>query len=215
MFTGLVQDVGVVERVEQGATTDLWIRTALASPFERGESIAVDGVCLTIVDADGQRFKVQAAPETLRRSTLGSLRPGAKVNLERALRLNDRLGGHLVQGHVDAVARIVRAREEGGSKVMTFELPPELQRWFIEKGSVAIDGVSLTVMTLGRDSFEVMLIPETRERTTLANKRVGDGVNLEADLIGKYVARLHELGRAPTGGLTLETLEAAGLATKE
>lgn len=214
MFTGLVQDVGTVERVEPGATTDLWIRTSLgAASFERGESIAVEGVCLTVVQREGDRFRVQAAPETLRRSTLGELRPGSKVNLERALRLTDRLGGHLVQGHVDGVARVLERRPEGGSQVLTFELPSDLSRWFIEKGSVAVDGVSLTVMALARDSFSVMLIPETQERTTLGAKSVGARVNIEADLIGKYVARLYELGRGG-GGVTLELLESAGFAKK-
>src|SRR5688500_16863756 len=151
MFTGLVQDVGTVERVLSGGTTDLWIRTALgAGAFERGESIAVDGVCLTVVETTTDTFRVQAAPETLRRSTLGERGSGDRVNLERALRVSDRLGGHLVQGHVDAVARILDRREEGASLVLTFVLPGPLSRWFIEKGSVAIDGVSLTVMALGR-----------------------------------------------------------------
>src|SRR5262245_46118732 len=142
MFTGLVQDVGTVERVIPGGMTDLWIRTALgAADFAQGESIAVDGACLTVVERADARFRVQASPETLRRTTLGKLSAGARVNLERALRLSDRLGGHLVQGHVDAVGRVEEKRPEGGSVVMAFTLPPSLAAFFIEKGSVAVDGV--------------------------------------------------------------------------
>ena len=214
MFTGLIQDVATVERAVAGATTDLWIRTSLAAErFEHGESIAVDGVCLTVVERARDTFRVQAAPETLRRSTLGELREGSRVNLERALRLTDRIGGHLVQGHVDAVATLLEWRSEGGSRVMSFSLPEALRPFFIEKGSVAVDGISLTVMGLATDRFSVMLIPETQKRTTLAHKAAGARVNLEADLIGKYVARLHALGRgAGVGGVTLEVLEASGFA---
>jgi riboflavin synthase len=213
MFTGLVQDVGTVERVATGATTDLWIRTSLAAEaFAQGESIAVDGVCLTVVESAPERFRVQAAPETLRRSTLGELRAGFRVNLERALRLTDRIGGHLVQGHVDAVGTVVDRRAEGGSLVMAFSLPEGLRPFFVEKGSVAVDGISLTVMALSTDTFSVMLIPETQERTTLAHKTIGARVNLEADLIGKYVARLHALGRGAGSGVTLDLLGASGFA---
>ena len=213
MFTGLIQDIGTVERVAPGATTDLTIRTSLAADvFARGESVAVDGVCLTVVESAADSFRVQAAPETLRRSSLGDLRAGSRVNLERALRLTDRIGGHLVQGHVDAVASVVDRRNEGGSVVMAFSLPEALRPFFIEKGSVAVDGVSLTVMALGSDRFSVMLIPETQERTTLPQKVAGARVNLEADLIGKYVARLYALGRGAGGGVTLELLEASGFA---
>jgi riboflavin synthase len=217
MFTGLIQDVGVVERVVPGAMTDLWIRTSLgAGQFALGESIAVEGACLTVVEREKETFKVQAAPETLRRTTLGALRPGDRVNLERALALGDRLGGHLVSGHVDAVSEVLETSQEGGSWVMTFRLPPELAPCFIEKGSVAIDGISLTVNTVGADRFSVQLIPETQERTTLRARAVGSKVNLEGDLIGKYVARLFSLQGAPAGGsrggagVTEAALRAAG-----
>jgi riboflavin synthase len=212
MFTGLIQDVGTIERVAAGAVTELWIRTALgADRFEHGESVAVDGVCLTVVERAGDRFRVQAAPETLRRSTLGDLTAGSRVNLERALRLTDRLGGHLVQGHVDAVTSIVDRRAEGDSLVLSFSLPETLRPFFVEKGSVAVDGISLTVMDLTDQRFRVMLIPETQRGTTLGEKRVGARVNVEADLIGKYVARLYALGRGASGeGVTRELLERAG-----
>lgn len=195
MFTGLVQDVGTVVRIVPGATTDLVIRTALgAADFALGESIAVDGACLTVVERTADAFRVQAGPETLRRTTLGALLPGSRVHLERALRLADRLGGHLVLGHVDAVAPVLAVAREGGAVVLGIGLSPELAPLFIEKGSVAVDGVSLTVNSVGEDRFGVALIPETQARTTLAQKSPGTQVNVEADVIGKYVARLQGLG---------------------
>ena len=214
MFTGLIQDVGAVTRLQQGGMLDVWIRTSLgAAGFARGESIAVDGACLTVVEARGDEFLVQASGETLRRTTLGRLAAGSPVNLERAMRLGDRLGGHLVLGHVDAVGEVLSRAGEGDALVLGFSLPPPLSPFFIEKGSVTVDGVSLTVNDLYQDRFTVALIPETQARTTLGKKAAGDRVNLEADLIGKYVARLHGLrqssGQAP-GGLTAEALAAAG-----
>ncbi|MBN1204628.1 MAG: riboflavin synthase [Myxococcaceae bacterium] len=215
MFTGLIQDMGAVERVVPGGMTDLWIRTALGvGSFALGESIAVDGACLTVVERGGDTFKVQAAPETLRRTTLGELRPGSRVNLERALALGERLGGHLVTGHVDAVSEVLETRTEGGSWVMAFRLPPELAPCFIEKGSVAVDGISLTVNAVLADRFTVQLIPETQARTTLRAKGVGSRVNLEGDMIGKYVARLFSLRQGPSSGLTEEALRAAGFGVK-
>ena len=214
MFTGLVQDVGTVERVLPGPMTVLWIRTALgASEFAPGESIAVSGACLTVVERAGDQFRVDASPETLRRTTLGELRSGSRVNLERALRLSDRLGGHLVLGHVDGVLPLLSKTHEGGSLVLEVGLTPDLAPLFIEKGSVTLDGVSLTVNTVGTDRFGVQLIPETQERTTLADRALGERYNVEADVIGKYVARLHaaHAGKTPaSGGLTVDMLRAAG-----
>jgi riboflavin synthase len=201
VFTGLVQDVGTIARVSRGGMMDVWIRTALGvADFARGESIAVDGACLTVVEARGEEFRVQASAETLRRTTLGDARPGAPVNLERALRLSDRLGGHLVLGHVDAVGEVVSRRPEGAALLVAFSLPRELSPYFIEKGSVAVDGVSLTVNELFPDRFTVALIPETQERTALSRKMPGQRVNLEADLIGKYVARLHGMRHSGPAG---------------
>jgi riboflavin synthase len=209
VFTGLVQDVGVVERVLPGATTDVWVRTALgAGDFVLGESIAIDGACLTVVERNATSFRVQAGPETLRRTTLGTFRPGTRVHLERALRLSDRLGGHLVLGHVDGVCTVKRVQPEGGAIVLNISLPRELAGFFIEKGSVAVDGVSLTVNTLSDSDFSVALIPETQARTTLGHKSAGTQVNVEADVIGKYVARLQRLGTG--GGVTLDVLRARG-----
>lgn len=216
MFTGLVQDVGRIERVVPGGMTELWIASALpTAEFQLGESIAVDGACLTVVEVNGPSFRVQASAETLRRTTMGSYAPGTKVNLERAMRLGDRLGGHLVLGHVDAISTIRSKRPEGGALLYVFELPAALAPFFIDKGSVTVDGVSLTVNSVGADSFDVALIPETQERTTLALKGPGDRVNLEADLIGKYVARLHGFRQGEQAGkggpgLTLEAITKAG-----
>ncbi len=207
MFTGLVSDLGTIERVTPGPVTDLWVGSSFTD-FVMGESIACDGVCLTVVEWKGSSFKVQVAPETLKRSTVGRWQVGTRVNLERALRMGDRLGGHWVQGHVDAVGALKDVKTEGGTLVLRFSLPPAIAAFFVEKGSVCIDGVSLTVTTVTADSFSVMLIPETQQRTSLGRKRPGDDVNLEADIIGKYVARMMG-GR---GGLTLEQLTAAGLA---
>ncbi len=214
MFTGLIQDKGRVERLTAGPMTEVWISSSLghAEPFVLGESIACDGACLTVVEVTPTSFRVQASPETLRRTTLGGWTPGNGVNLERAMKLGDRLGGHLVSGHVDEVGRLLGRREEGGSRVLSLSLPPALAPFFIEKGSVTLDGVSLTVNQVFADRFEVALIPETLARTTLADKRPGDPVNLEADLIGKYVARLH--GVRQGAGLSEESLQRAGFGPK-
>jgi riboflavin synthase len=215
MFTGLVQDVGTVERILPGPMTVLWIRTTLgAEDFALGESISVSGACLTVVDRQEDRFRVDAAPETLRRTTLGELGSGSRVNLERALRLSDRLGGHLVLGHVDGVAPLLARRTEGGSVVLEVGLDAAFAPLFIEKGSVALDGVSLTVNAVGDGRFSVQLIPETQERTTLGERTVGDRFNVEADIIGKYVARLHAAHATPRGGgITEDVLRAAGFGT--
>ncbi len=190
MFTGLVQGVGEVERVSRGAMTDVWIRSPFTpDSFVHGESIACEGCCLTVVEWKGSSFKVQASPETLRRTTLETWHSGTRVNLERALKAQDAMGGHLVQGHVDGVAAVLEARPEGGSWFMSFSLPPDLAGFFVEKGSVAIDGISLTVNSVTADRFSVVLIPETVAATTLKAKTPGHKVNLEADIIAKYVAR--------------------------
>ena len=192
MFTGIVEELGEIVAVEHGADSAvIRVRGPLVtSDAIPGVSIAVNGVCLTVVEHDGQTFSVDVMAETLHRSSLGSLRPGAPVNLERAMPASSRCGGHIVQGHVDGTARIL-ARVPGDRwEVVTFTLPPDVSRYVVEKGSITVDGVSLTVSAITDDTFSVSLIPTTLELTTLGHKTVGDLVNLEVDVIAKYVERL-------------------------
>jgi riboflavin synthase len=155
-----------------------------------GESVAVDGACLTVVAFQGNQFTVDVSAETLSRTTLGAKRPGARLNLERALRLGDRLGGHLVSGHVDAMGRLADRRTEGRSLRLYFEIPRELSRYTIEKGSIAINGISLTINGCGAGHFDVNIVPHTARETTLDDLPIGQQVNIETDLIGKYVERM-------------------------
>jgi riboflavin synthase len=193
MFTGLIADVGGVtafERNDAGAT--LAIRTRLARELGAGDSIAVNGVCLTATETDDEGFRAEAMSETLARSSLGALGVGSKVNLELPLRAGERLGGHIVQGHVDGTGRVSAIREEGFARVFEIRAEPRLERYLVEKGSVALDGVSLTVSALTDDGFAVSLIPETLKRTNLGE--IGEGVllNIEVDILAKQVERLLE-----------------------
>jgi riboflavin synthase len=187
MFTGLVQALGTVTALEGGR---LAVETPLAAELSAGDSVSVNGVCLTASGVAGGGFTADVMDETLRRSSLGGLGPGSRVNLELPLRAADRLGGHFVQGHVDGVGTVGEVREEGFSRVVVVEADGDLLRYVVEKGSIAVDGVSLTVSALDADGFEVSLIPETLERTTLGAVAPGDGVNLEVDVLAKYVERL-------------------------
>jgi len=191
MFTGLVEALAKVDRVQDdGTSRDLVLAApGLADGLAIGESVAVNGVCLTVVARAAETCRFQAGPETLARTNLGELSPGDRVNLERALRLGDRLGGHLVQGHVDGVGRIVDRQREGDWEKVWFACPPELARQMVSKGSVAVDGVSLTLVDVADDRFSVALIPHTLSHTTLGFKPVGATVNLETDLLAKYVAK--------------------------
>jgi riboflavin synthase len=191
MFTGLIADLGSVTSIERdsdGATLD--ISTALAGELAEGDSIAVNGVCLTATSVREDGFSTQAMLETLRRSSLEQLRPGSPVNLELALRADGRLGGHIVQGHVDGTGAVVGTREEGFARVVEVELEGELGRYLVEKGSVAVNGVSLTVSEIRDEGFSVSLIPETLARTNLGEAHVGDRVNVEVDVLAKHVERL-------------------------
>jgi riboflavin synthase len=196
MFTGIVEELGRVAEVAQLATDDhAAVRLRIEAPLvavdvAAGDSVAVSGVCLTVVQAGGGEFRADVMRETLVRSTLGAVQPGTAVNLERALTLQSRLGGHLVQGHVDHTARIARREETPQWDVVRFTLPAALARYVVQKGSIAVDGVSLTVVEVDRDWFSVSLIPTTLQRTTLGQKRVGDEVNLEVDVMAKYAERL-------------------------
>lgn len=192
MFTGLVQAVGTIKAVaEEGNGRRLRMEwPALDEPLALGESVAVNGCCLTVVAVDGVCFDVQAGPETLARTNLGSLIAGNRVNLERALRPTDRLGGHFVQGHIDTTATLVESRADGEWRFLRFQVEPEWTRLMVEKGSIAVDGVSLTLVTVGPGDFSVMLIPHTLEATTFGGLKVRARVNIEADLIAKHVHRL-------------------------
>ena len=203
MFTGLVEDTGIVEGVKPGADSlVLAIRPGRLQVAELaiGESVAIDGVCLTVTERIEGAFTVTAVSETLRRTTLGVCAPGGRVNLERAMRLGDRLGGHMVQGHVDGVGMLGGRRPVGDGLEIEVRAPAPLMRYVVEKGSIAVDGVSLTVARLlDEDAFAIALIPHTAAATTLGDKPVGGRVNLEVDMIAKYVERL--LGdRAVPGG---------------
>jgi riboflavin synthase len=191
MFSGLVSDIGDVEAVErekQGAR--IRIRTRLGTELEPGDSIAVAGVCLTAAAVGDGGFDAEVMNQTLGLTTLGSLERGDRVNLEPAIRAGGALGGHLVQGHVDGVARVLRIEEDGFSLRVGLEIDPALRRYVVERGSVALDGVSLTVAGLTDEGFEVALIPETRERTTLGEVSAGRLLNLEVDVVARYVERL-------------------------
>jgi riboflavin synthase len=192
MFTGIIQGRGAIYAKKPGGGGLIFgIEAAfdLPDPAE-GESIAVNGVCLTALEIDGRRFLVDVSPESLARTNLGRVTVGSVVNLERALRLSDRLGGHLVSGHVDAVAEIVSRKPLGNFIIFTFKVPAGLGRYIIEKGSITIDGISLTVNEITARTFSVSLIPHTLAITTLGKMAPGDPVNLEVDLIGKYVEKL-------------------------
>jgi riboflavin synthase len=191
VFTGLVQDLGSVVGVDRTADgVRLTIASTALDGIQEGDSVAVNGVCLTAVDPRPGRFAADVMHETLRRSSLDALDVGARVNVELPLRPHDRLGGHFVQGHVDGVGTVAEVREEGFARVVRIAAAPALLRYVVEKGSIAVDGVSLTVAAVDASSFEVSLIPETRQRTTLGAAQPGRTVNVEVDVLAKYVEKL-------------------------
>lgn len=192
MFTGLIERIGEIKNKTPKGDGIRFEIIAGSGPYELspGDSVAVDGLCLTATSVINNGFTVDVSRESMARSTLQSIKAGARVNLERALRLGDRLGGHLVSGHIDAVGRIVECRPSREFSRITIAAPPEIMALVVEKGSIAVDGISLTVNGLKADRFWLMIIPETIARTTLGAKKPGQEVNLETDLIGKYVARL-------------------------
>lgn len=214
MFTGLIEEVGTVRRLEkQGMAGRITVATKL--PLESitlGDSVAVNGACLTVVAKSGNELTFDASPETLARTTLGSLGIGTAVNLERALRLGDRLGGHIVTGHVDFIATVSERNDIAGNRVFAFRIPDVFSRYLVAKGSVTIDGISLTVNTVSDTGFSVNIIPHTGSMTTLSGINPGAQVNIETDILGKYVERLLSRGSIPReeGGLTLELLAKSG-----
>jgi len=214
MFTGLIQELGVVQALKRGADS---ARLAVSAPgiikdIQLGDSIAVNGVCLTVVSSGRDVFWAEVMAETMAKTNLGHLRSGDRVNLELALKLGDRMGGHLVSGHIDGVGMIAGKAEYDIATVFTIHAPEEVMVYLVKKGSVAVDGISLTVVDIEKDSFRVSLIPHTTQATTLGYKKYGDTVNLEADLIGKYVERLlnHRKDIEEKKGITFEFLAEHG-----
>ena len=217
MFTGIIEELGRVRSVErrgEGVRMRVEARVVAEGTGE-GDSIAVNGVCLTALEVSSDGFSADGSRETLQRSTLGSLRAGSPVNLERAVTPATRLGGHLVQGHVDARGRFLSAEEHGGSWTVRVAYPREIAQYLVFKGSVAVEGISLTVAALAAEYFEIAVIPKTWKVTNLSHLRPGDEVNLEADIIAKYVERILSVGAAAgdapaASGLTLEKLAELG-----
>jgi len=205
VFTGIVKEVGRVTSAESGSLTI--VATDMLQRLELGGSIAVNGVCLTITSFNADSFSVNTMPETRQRTNLGLLSAGDKVNLELPLTLSEMMGGHLVQGHVDATGRVTSVVWDGEAMIIMFEAPPEIMRYIVEKGFIAVDGVSLTVMTRDANSFQVSVVDYTRRHTLLGDRQVGDLVNLEVDIIAKYVEQLSQ----PQGkGITTDFLQESG-----
>ena len=194
MFTGIVEEIG---RVVEATASRMVIKARTTLGGTRvGDSIAVNGACLTVVDLQGDTLAADVTPETLRRTNLGDVHPGDPVNLERAVALGDRMGGHMVQGHVESRGKVVSLEPEGEAMLMAFQAPAEAMRYVVSKGFVAVDGVSLTVVRCESSSFVVSVIPYTREHTALGSRRVGDRVNLETDIVARYVERLIKGGES-------------------
>ena len=195
MFTGIVEEIGKITRISKsGNNLDIWVQARLTPELKIDQSVAHNGVCLTVVSLNDTQYKVTAVKETLEKTNLGNLKTGSLVNLERGMKLGDRLDGHIVQGHVDQTAKCTRVQEVDGSWEFSFEYDADLNNITIEKGSITINGVSLTVVNSKRNSFSVAIIPYTYAHTTFKKLKEGDTVNLEFDVIGKYVKRIQELG---------------------
>ena len=212
MFTGLIAELGTVERMAEGsAICQLTVRARKVLPGVKiGDSIAVNGVCLTVVHLRGDTFTADVMPETVRRTTLHQLQPGDKVNLEKALRPSDGLDGHIVQGHVEGVGTIQQIVPEGNALVYRIQTPRELLSYIVEKGSIAVDGISLTVTEADGMGFGVSLIPHTAKMTTLGYKSVGDTVNLETDILARYVEKMLGFHKGEKGGIERQTAGADG-----
>jgi len=209
MFTGIIEEIGAVS-ARSGAKVTILARDVLHG-VQRGDSIAVDGACLTVTSFDAESFSVQISPETFAKTTLGRLKPGEAVNLERAMQLGGRLGGHFVLGHVDGVGKVERVRDQGEFQLWSFRAPEEVAKYLVPKGSVTIDGISLTVVDPAGDGFSVAVIPATLSKTTLSKKRPGDFVNMEADMIGKHISHYLKRGGGK-GGITADLLAQHGFA---
>ncbi len=218
MFTGIIESLGTITGIRNrglGSTLSLATEINLESS-KIGDSICVSGACLTAVSIQGKSFEVDAAPETLALTTLGAARTGERVNIERALRLSDRLDGHLVSGHIDGQGEIVKRENKGNAIIIRVKVPASLSKYMIKKGSVAVDGISLTINNCGNDFFEVSIIPHTSKLTTIGFKKEGEKVNIETDLIGKYVEKFlltgakHGSSGSPEKGISMELLGKSG-----
>ena len=211
MFTGLIETVGRVRSCERrGAAAVLTVASSLPLPeIAIGDSVAVNGACLTVTAKHAGALTFDVSPESLTSTTIGSLRSGHNVNLERALRLGDRMGGHIVTGHIDCIGKLAKSSESAGNRILEFSLPADQARYLVTKGSVAINGISLTVNTVSSGGFSVNIIPLTQTSTTLTALKIGDDVNIETDIIGKYVERLAQPW-SKTGGLSMKTLAENG-----
>ena len=217
MFTGIVEDKGKVLKVDHRGemkrlTLDVLFDLTL---MQLGDSINVNGVCLTVVEKRGRAISVDLSPESLQKTTLARVREADQVNLERALRLSDRLGGHIVTGHIDGIGTIIERRIEGSSLNLRVRIPPSVTPYVVQKGSIAIDGISLTLNEFQEDWIRLTLIPYTLEKTTLVEKKVGEEVNLEADILGKYVEKVLDRGRGTSKGIDLSFLKQHGFLENE
>lgn len=212
MFTGIIEEIGVLKERRDGShSCTLTVRCEkILEGTKIGDSIAVNGTCLTVTKLNADSFDVDVTPETMRRTAFSIVRVGSKLNLERALRIGDRLGGHLVSGHVDFVGKLVKKEQEGNAVNLTFSVPEQWMKYILAKGSIAIDGVSLTIAKKQNNSFFVSLIPHTGEMTILLLKQIGDPVNIECDCIGKYIEQLIGHNTSSSIGVTMDTLIAGG-----
>lgn len=213
MFTGLIETIGSIVRIDRSGPAAALSASAIfdGDPVRIGDSIAINGVCLTVTGISGEIHHFDVSPETLEKTSLRTASPGTRVNMERAMRLSDRMGGHIVSGHVDCVATIIQQRRIGDNTVVVFRVPREYLRFIAPKGSIAIDGMSLTVNSVEEDSFSVNVIPHTASMTTMHQRKPGDAVNIETDILAKYVDRfLSAGGKSEGGGVTLELLAKKG-----
>ncbi len=213
MFTGIIEEIGTVDAIRKGARSAVLVirGNKIFSDLKIGDSVATNGVCLTATEITGKTFSADVMNETLSRSTLGKLRPGSPVNLERAMAADGRFGGHMVAGHVDGTGKILHIRRDDNAIWYTILADPEIMRYIVEKGSIAIDGISLTVAAVERDNFSVSVIPHTAAETTLSGKKIGDAVNLENDMVGKYIEKFVQ----PKSGIDTALLQLYGFLREE